>query len=896
MSHQWHHISFEETLEKLKTNRENGLNSSKVVLLQQEHGSNTLPQPKKRSFFSIILHQFLSPLIYLLIVAATISFAIGDKKDAAVILVVVFLNAIIGAIQEGRAEQSLAALRKLSKIKARVIRDGEEVEIESSEIVPGDILTIGAGDAVVADARIVEASNLTVAEAALTGESMPVTKSSPTVPANASLADRHNMLYAGTYITSGRAVAAVTAIGQKNEIGKIAHLTTETIQPKTQLEQRIAHFGRYIVLASVAIFFLVIGFGLYHGIAFNEIFMIAVSQMVSLVPEGLPVALTIALAVGVQRMARKGTVVRRLSAVETLGSITVICTDKTGTLTKNEMTVVELFLAQEESELELTGVGYNPDGDLIEKKSRTKIERDQIKQNKVLKKIIEASSLCNDSQLLEPNEDNINWSHLGDPTEVALLTMALKLGGDPAGLRKKYHRVADLPFDSDTKMMATQHLVDGQSVVYIKGAPEVLLDLCTPGCDHERIKLAGRDMADRSLRVLGVGFIPNTHIDGEKGFEFFRGKVEFLGLIGELDPPREEVKDSIRDCLAAGIKPVMVTGDHKATGLSIAKSLGISLPDDLALDGQELDQLNDLELAQKIDHISVFARVHPAQKLRIIQAFQSRGHIVAMTGDGVNDAPALVKANVGVAMGITGTEVAKEAAKIVITDDNFATIVAAIAEGRLVYQNIKKLVLFLFVTSLDEVAVLFLALIMGYPPPLAAVQILWINLVSEGALTVNLIMEPFEGSEMRRSPVPVNEPLIDRALILRMPLMVLASVTSTFGWFFYRTSLGIPADQVQTETFTVLVVSQWCNVLNCRSAIRSAFSRSLFSNPWLLGGLILANLMHLLVIYWAPLAKFFHTVPIAPEQFLLIGGVATLVLWVEEIRKYLVRRKLTHAH
>jgi Ca2+-transporting ATPase len=466
-----------------------------------------------------------------------------------------------------------------------------------------------------------------------------------------------------------------------------------------------------------------------------------------------------------------------------------------------------------------------------------------------------------------------------------------------------FPRAAELPFNSDIKMMATQHEMDGKSVVFIKGAPESLLEFCSSvyqddhavpvtGAQRGQVHNAAKQMADSALRVLALGYIEDAFIDGSKGFTPFAGKVTLVGLVGELDPPRDEVADSIRDCLRAGIRPVMVTGDHKSTGLAIAKALGIHRNDDLAIDGNELDQLSDDELLAKIDRVSVFARVHPAQKLRIVEAYQRKGEVVAMTGDGVNDAPALMRANVGVAMGITGTEVAKEAAKIVITDDNFATIVTAISEGRLVYQNIKKLILFLFVTSLDEVIILFLALILGYPLPLAAVQILWINLVTEGALTVNLIMDPPEGNEMKRPPIPANQPLLDRTLLSRIPLMVLASVASTLGWFAYRSSMGISPALVQTETFTVLAVCQWFNVLNCRSAIRSALTWDLLKNPWLLGGLALGNVLHVAVIYWPPLSQFFHTVPIDFEQFIGIGIVASLVLWAEEIRK-LIARKLT---
>lgn len=876
---------------------EHGLSHAEASERLRQFGPNELPEPKRRTFFSIFLHQFLSPLIYLLLGAAGIAFFIGEVRDSLVILVVVILNAIVGTYQEGRAEQSLEALRRLSKLKSRILRSGHEQIVEASSIVPGDILVLGSGDGVPADARLFEASSFAVAEAALTGESLPVIKSTAMLDEKTPLADRQNMIFAGTHITSGRGLAVVTATGVQNEIGKIAHLATTTAQPKTQLELRIQQFGRYLVVAAIVIFFMVIGFGLLRGIPFAQIFMIAISQMVSLVPEGLPVAMTIALAVGVQRMAKRGTVVRRLAAVETLGSTTIICTDKTGTLTRNEMAVTAIYLPAAQREITVTGVGYAPDGYLTEHGSRLNPD-----SNLTLAKLFEASALCNDSQLLGPDVSNAQWKIVGDPTEGALLTLVAKGGLDPAVIRGHYPRTAELPFNSDTKMMATQHSVEGKSVVYLKGAPEILLELCDSFYDEGQkkpldenmraeVQRAGKTMADAALRLLALGFIEEAHIDGSKGFAPFFGKVTLIGLVGELDPPRDEVAASVRECQLAGIKPVMVTGDHKATGLAIAKALGISRHGDLAIDGQELDRLSDEALAEKIDRISVFARVHPAQKLRIVEAYQKKGNVVAMTGDGVNDAPALVRANVGVAMGITGTEVAKEAAKIVITDDNFATIVAAISEGRIVYQNIKKLILFLFVTSIDEVVVLFLALILGYPVPLAAVQILWINLVTEGTLTVNLIMEPAEGDEMQRPPIPVLQPLLDQSLLSRIPLMVIASVVSTFGWFAYRTSLGVPAALVQSETFTVLAVCQWFNVLNCRSALHSAFSWDLVKNPWLIGGLLIGNLLHVAVIYWAPLSQFFHTVPIDSAQFFAIGAVASLVLWTEEARKFFARRQ-----
>lgn len=893
---EWHSLQRDEVVKVLRSNITHGLSRDEAKNRLRQNGPNELPKPKRRTILSVFFHQFLSPLIYLLLIAAVIAFFIGNAHDSLVILVVVFLNAVIGAYQEGRAEQSLEALRRLSKLKTRVVREGQEQIVEASEIVPGDIIVFSSGDAVPADARLIEASSIAVAEAALTGESLPVAKSLTEIHASTPLADRQNMIFAGTYITAGRGNAIVIATGINNEIGKIASLATSAVQPKTQLEVKIHKFGQFLVAAAIVIFLVVIGFGLWRGIPFGQIFMIAISQMVSLVPEGLPVAMTIALAVGVQRMARRGTIVRRLTAVETLGSTTIICTDKTGTLTRNEMAVTSIYLPADQREIKVTGVGYAPEGHFIERENKQ-----TAKDSKTLLKLFEASVLCNDSQLFAPRGSSLQWKIIGDPTEGALLALVAKAGLDPQAIRNQYPRTAELPFNSDTKMMATQHSVDGKSIVYVKGAPEILLEFCDSIYNDGKIEaldeklraevhIAAKKMADAALRVLALGFVRDSYIDGSKGFSPFLGKVTLIGLIGELDPPREEVAASVRECQRAGIRPVMVTGDHKATGLAIAKALGISQDEDLAIDGQELDLLSDEALAEKIDRISVFARVHPAQKLRIVEAYQKKGNVVAMTGDGVNDAPALVRADVGVAMGITGTEVAKEAAKIVITDDNFSTIVAAVSEGRLVYQNIKKLILYLFVTSVDEVVVLFLALILGYPIPLAAVQILWINLVTEGTLTVNLIMEPAEGDEMERSPIPVNQPLLDRALLSRIPLMVLASVISTFGWFVYRLSQGIPIAQVQTETFTVLAVCQWFNVLNCRSALRSAFSWDLLKNPWLIGGLIIGNLLQVAVIYWPPLSQFFHTVPIGTEQFFAIGVVASLVLWAEELRKFIARK------
>ena len=873
-----------------------GLTSAETMTRRQQFGPNVLPETKRKSMMRVFISQFQSPLIYLLLIAAALAFSLGKPGDAGVILLIVFINSIVGAFQEGRAERSMESLRKLSTLKVRVRRDEKEQEISAHDLVPGDVLHLTAGDAVAADARLLEATALEAAEAALTGESLPVPKQDDPLPVDTLLANRRNMLFSGTHITAGRGKALVVATGLSTEVGKIARLTATAVEPKTPMELRLAQFGRYLVGASIVLFVAVMGFGLMRGMQTVDIFMVALSQMVSLVPEGLPVAMTIALALGMQRMAKRGAIVRRLAAVETLGSTSVICSDKTGTLTKNEMTVTKLWLPDGRA-FAVSGTGHTPEGGIFIDSAEIAADQDP-----GLRPLLEAAALCNDAQLVPPDRTDPRWRTLGAPTEAALLTLALKGCLEPEALRREWPRRAEIPFDATAKMMATQHgHTHRPNRVFIKGAPEILLELCADaqfGAElrtidaplRQQTLAAGEALAAETLRVLAVAEI-NGELDEDAGFTQFKGRAIFLGLIGQMDPPREEAKVAVADCRTAGIRPVMVTGDHKATGLAIAKLLGIARDGDLAVDGRELEAMSEQDLHAALHRIAVFARVHPAQKLRIVEAFQAQNSVVAMTGDGVNDAPALARADVGVAMGITGTEVAKGAAKIIVTDDNFATIVKAIEQGRLAYANIQKLLLFLFSTSVDEVVILLTALLLGYPLPLAAVQILWINLVTEGTLTVNLVMEGPEGDEMRRPPVGFNAPLITQSMWWRMAVMVPASVATTFGFFLWRLSSGAPFALVQTETFTVLAVCQWFNALNCKSATRSALSFGIFKNKWLLGGLALANALHFTVIYTAPMNKLFHTVPIPLADFFLIWAVASVILWVEEIRKFFARRQ-----
>jgi magnesium-transporting ATPase (P-type) len=892
----WHALAPQEVFQRVHSNALQGLDHDEAARRLAAHGPNTLPEAEHRPLWRVLLRQFASPLIYILFVAAVVAFAMGHRGDSVVILIVVVINAVIGTVQEGRAERSMEALRRLSALKVRVVRGGREEIIEAHDLVPGDLLLVSAGDAVGADARLLEAAALEAAEAALTGESLPVVKHPEPLPEDTSLADRRNMVYSGTHIAAGRGKAVVVATGLATEVGKIARLTAAAADPKTPLELRIQQFGRYLVGAALGLFTVVVAFGLLRGLPFVEILMVAISQMVSMVPEGLPVAMTIALAVGMQRMARRGAIVRRLAAVETLGSTSVICSDKTGTLTKNEMTVTELWLPDGRP-IEITGAGYSPEGKLLDAGRETTCRDDA-----ALRALLDAVTLCNDAQLVRPDDSDPRWRALGDPTEAALLTLAIKGCVELDALRAQQPRRAEIPFDSAAKMMATQHGHGPRGRVFLKGAPEEVLGLCSTALRNGRrepvddsfrraVEAASSAMGARALRLLAVAEVDDWALEEGAGFAQFKGKATFLGLVGQMDPPRDEVKTAVAECRAAGIRPVMVTGDHKITGLAIARTLGIAREGDTAVDGRELEQMPEQDLRAGLDRISVFARVHPAQKLRIVEAFQSQKKVVAMTGDGVNDAPALASADVGVAMGITGTEVAKGAAKIVITDDNFATIVNAVEEGRLVYRNLKKVILYLFATSMAEVLVLLSALFLGYPLPLAAVQILWINIVTEGTVTVNLIMEPPEGDEMKRPPIRQDEPLLNRAMLRRVALMTPTMALSAFGYYVWRISSGVPFELARSETFTVLAVCQWFNVLNCRSELKSALNFSIFKNYWLLGGLALGNVLHFLVIYTEPMNRIFHTVPIPLTDFFLIGAVASLVLWMEEIRKFFARRR-----
>ncbi len=891
----WHAIGAAEALRGLGTSIE-GLSAEEAARRLARFGPNALPRHRRRPPLVVFLDQFRSPLIYLLLAAAAIALALGERRDAAVIVGVLLANAAVGAIQEGRAQRSMEALRKLASLRVRVRRGGREEELAAHEVVPGDVLVLVAGDAVGADARLVEAVRLETLEAALTGESLPVPKGTTSSEPDAPPADRACMVFAGTHVAAGRGVAVVVATGSAAEVGRIAALAESAGDGRTPLERRIAALGRVLALGAAGVFALVLAVGLARSLPFADILMVALSQLVSTVPEGLPVAMTVGLAVGMQRMAARRAIVRRLAAVESLGSTTVICTDKTGTLTRNELTAVAAWMPGGRS-LRASGAGWNPAGRILESGRAIDAAGDPD-----LAELLRGAVLCNDADLLPPERGEPSWRAAGDPTEAALVALASKGGLDPAGERAAWPRRDEIPFDAARTMMATRHESFGRFRVFVKGAPEAVLELCgairrrgaeVPLDEAARVEVQRevRAMAREALRVLAFAESAAGLLEGPDPFAALRGRAVLLGLVGQRDPPRQEAAAAVRQCQSAGIRVVMVTGDHRETALAVARELGIAGENGAAMDGRDLVRLPGPELESALAQLSVFARVQPDQKLRIVEGLQARGEVVAMTGDGVNDAPALVRADVGVAMGRAGTEVAKQASDVVVTDDDFATIVAAVDEGRVVYRNLRKALLVLLSAGLAEVLVLVGSLLAGLPLPFAAVQILWNNVVTEGTITVNLAMEPREGDEMRRLPVPPDEPILSGSLVRRILVMSAAITASTLGFFLWQLALDVPLERARTATFTLLAVCEWFNILNCRSETRSALPRGLTGNPWLFAGIALSLALQALVIWWPPLGRLFRTVPLAAREVLEVLLIGSLVLWVEELRKLLARHR-----
>ena len=905
----------------LKTDSERGLAGQEVERRHAEFGPNELPETPPPSLLKLFLSQFTSVIVWVLIGAAIISGLLEDWLDAAAILAIVFLNGLLGFVQEFRAERSLAALRKMSVATARVIRDGVFRSIPARELVSGDVIFLEAGDRIPADARLIYATNFQVQEASLTGESTPVQKhADPLEGADMPLADRTNMAFMGTIAVSGKARALVVATALNTELGRIAsmiHKESEAERAETPLQRRLEQFGYTLLWLALAVVAVVFALGYLRGEPLVTMFMTSVSLAVAAVPEGLPTVVTITLALGVTRMVKRHALIRKLPAVETLGSATVICTDKTGTLTKNEMTVTRLFAGDQA--FEVTGEGYEPVGEIRENGSELKVLRSELcgsnpplenpelrtqnsapTQSPALRELLTAAVLCNGATL---RGENGTWQVIGDPTEGALLVAAAKAALTIETLDQTYHFLGEVPFDPERKMMTiVRRTLDGP-VAYVKGAPDVLLWRCTHrlAADGtvealtESIRAATLDanaaFAHQALRVLGM-----AHRRLEREPDAYRAdelehRLVFLGLAAMKDPLRLEAKAAVQACRDAGIRTVMITGDHKDTAAAIAGELYGTDSHVEALSGMELDRLSDDELVRTVEQVTVYARVSAEHKLRIIQAWKRRGGIVAMTGDGVNDAPAIKAADIGIAMGITGTDVTKEAADMVVTDDNFASIAAAVEEGRGVFDNIRKTVHFLLSCNLSEVLVMLFAALLGLPLPLLPIQILWMNLVTDGIPALALAVDPKAPDLMTRPPRRPEARLLDGERLLAIGgegLMLGVIALGAFSYSLY--GLHQELDQARTVAFTVLVVAQLVHVFNCRSERLSLFQLGVWTNRPLVWAFLLSLVVQVAVLTIPAAAPIFKVAPLPIEDWALMGATGFLPFVIMESIKLLRRR------
>ena len=855
-----------EVVELLSSDAVRGLNDAQVHQLREKFGENRLREKKKKTNLQRFLDQFKDAMILILLAAAAVSFAVacieGNPKEffePALILLIVVLNAVMGVFQESKAEKALDALKSLSAPHARVIRDGVEQVVEAVELVPGDIVRLEAGDFIPADARLLHSVSLKCEESALTGESVPAEKDSGApVAENAPLGDRTNMVFSGCSATYGTATAIVTATGMDTEMGRIANLLDSEEEGQTPLQQKLAQLGKYLGFLALAACGIIFAVGLVNGIPALDIFMTAVSLAVSAIPEGLPAIVTIVLSIGVQRMVKKNAIIRRLPAVETLGSASVICSDKTGTLTQNRMTLVKGWV----------------DG--------MKAVEDITAQNSAaVQKLLQYGTLCCDGSVLFHQEGE---QHIGDPTETAIVLAAHKNGFPKDALNQRYPRMAELPFDSDRKLMSTVNRMDDRLVVIVKGAFDVMAARCIAG-DLETAQSINEQMSSQALRVLAVGYKTIDAVSEAPNPEELESGLTFMGLVGMIDPPRPEARDAVAVCRKAGIKPVMITGDHVVTASAIAKELGILLDGDRAITGAELDKLTDRELDEQVEGISVYARVSPENKIRIVKAWQRKGQVVSMTGDGVNDAPALKAADIGCAMGITGTDVAKGAADMTLTDDNFATIVDAVREGRGIYANIKKVVGFLLGTNIGEVITVFVAMLLWHKSPLLSMQLLWINLVTDSLPAIALGMEAVEPDIMDRAPKPKDEGLFAHGFGIRTVLQgVMFGALSLIAFRLGEIATGLEAGG-QTLAFMVLALSQVVQAYNMRSE-RSLFKIGVFTNRTL-NLAALSSVVLVVLVLFTPLSGPFGLIRLPAALYLDGLGLIFTPLVVMELSKAL---------
>ena len=860
-----HSQSKDELLKNLSTSVQTGLSSERVSELAAKFGPNKLNEKKKKTNLQRFLEQFKDVMIIILLIAAMISFVIacieGDPMEffePVLILLIVILNAIMGMVQESKAEKALDALKNMSAPHARVLRDGEEKVIDASQLVPGDIIRLEAGDFVPADARLLKSVSLKSEESALTGESVPSEKDAEAeVEEKAALGDRSNMVFSGCSITYGTATAVVTGTGMHTEMGKIAGLLDGESETQTPLQKKLAQLGKYLGILALAACAVIFVIGLLNGIDVLEIFMTAVSLAVSAIPEGLPAIVTIVLAIGVQRMVKKNALIRRLPAVETLGSASVICSDKTGTLTQNRMTLTKVWL----------------DGS-------DKLEDVSSQNSETARRLLCYGTLCCDgSVVFQPDGKE---QHIGDPTETSIIVAAHKNGMAQEQLNQSYPRLAEIPFDSDRKLMTSVNKIEGKNVVIVKGAFDMMAPRCVKG-DIEAAKRMNEQMSKDALRVLAVGYKEIEEIPANPTSEELENGLTLMGLVGMIDPPRPEAKAAVATCRKAGIKPVMITGDHVVTASAIAKELGIMQKNDRAITGAELDAMTDEQLDKEVENISVYARVSPENKIRIVKAWQRKGQVVSMTGDGVNDAPALKAADIGCAMGITGTDVAKGAADMTLTDDNFATIVDAVREGRGIYANIRKVVGFLLGTNIGEVFTVFFAMLLWHKTPLLSMQLLWINLVTDSLPAIALGMEAVESDVMDRRPKPKDEGIFAHGLGIRVVLQgAMFAILTLVGFVVGEKVTGSLAGG-QTMAFMILALSQVVQAFNMRSE-RSLFKTGFFSNHKLNWAALVSLLLVSLVLF-TPVGIAFGLIILPWKLYLLGLGLVLVPLVVMEISK-----------
>ena len=879
----WHALEVADVFRQLAANKE-GLSSSEAEGRLSKYGPNELQAARQISPWEILLEQFKNILIIILLIATALSAFLGEGVDAIAIGVIILFAVGLGFVQEYRAERAIEALRQMAAPTASVLRNGEEEEIPARLVVPGDVILLRSGDKVPADARLIEAINLQVEEAALTGESVPVEKhTQPIINGELAVGDRKNMVYGGTAATYGRGSAVVVGTGMHTEFGKIAQLLQTVESGKTPLQENLDKVGAALARAAFIIVAIIVGFGLLRGQPLIEMILFGIALAVAVVPEALPAVVTISLAIGVQRMVKRHALVRRLPAVETLGSTSVICSDKTGTLTKDEMTVRKIFTAGDV--YDVSGAGYDPNGQFSQQGT-------QIEVPDSIRRLLRGAILASDARIVFSDVDK-RWHVKGDPTEGALVVAAAKAGLKKSDLDNRFPRVNEIPFTSETKRMTTLQNMFDLSVAYSKGAPEIILESCTrqmatagkmplDGAGRERILAAAREMASDALRVLAVAVRPHANIKNAEG------EMIFMGLLGMIDPPRPEAKAAIQTCEAAGIKVVMITGDHPLTAQAVARELGL-LKTGQVVTGSELEAMSDEDFESKVEDIEVYARVSPAHKLRVVSALQNKGHIVAMTGDGVNDAPALKKADIGIAMGITGTDVTKEAAAMTLTDDNFASIVAAVEEGRGIFGNIKKYLMYLLSSNIGEILLMAVATLLGMPLPLATVQILYINLATDGLPALALSVDPPEPDLMRRAPRNPRVGIFTRPVVVLMVIGGIWLATVNLGLFAWALETGRSTEEARTMTFVSVVLFEFFKAYHFRSD-RHSFFRKTFANKWLNLAIVWELILISLIIYLPILHEPFGTLSLQLVDWAIVIALSLTIVPVLEVAKWMVRR------